>query len=295
VAQEDPLQESLDPVDELCDALVVRPAGPDRFHAPSPTWWEGDRVFGGLLVAQVLNGAIQTVDEFRPHSLHAYFLRPVPPGVNGELRVARVRDGRSFATREVDMEVDGKLVVRALCSFCSDEDGDLYQLTMPECEEPDDLLPEDSPFPFEMRELGPTQRRSDGTYEATRRVWMRTRSRLPDDSGIHATLLAYLSDMTGASFRPHSLGSWGGHTDASLDHALWFHRPFRADEWVLYDLVAIVNAGGRATVRGAMFTREGELCLSMTQELLIRPLENPVIETNAAWATGPERIDPRSL
>jgi acyl-CoA thioesterase-2 len=106
---------------------------------------------------------------------------------------------------------------------------------------------------------------------------------LPDDRAIHACVLTYFSDMTGASFRPLSLGSWGTHTDASLDHAVWFHRPWRADAWSFVDIHALVNAGGRATIRATMHGEDGTLHLSMAQELLIRRLETPLVFEAPLW------------
>jgi acyl-CoA thioesterase-2 len=137
--------------------------------------------------------------------------------------------------------------------------------------------PFDAPFPFEIREIGATEQRADGTFESTRRCWFRTEGPLPDDPAIHACVLTYFSDMTGSSFRPLSLGRWGTHTDASLDHSVWFHRPGRADEWNLFDIHALVNAGGRATIRATMHGEDGTLHLSMAQELLIRELETPLV------------------
>ena len=136
------------------------------------------------------------------------------------------------------------------CSFHAPEEGDRYQLPIaPEIPPPSAVDGFEAPFPFDVRELGATERREDGTYQSTRRCWFRTREPLSDDPMVHASILAYFSDMTGASFRPLSLGVWGTHTDASLDHALWFHRPWRADTWSFFDLQALVNAGGRATIR----------------------------------------------
>jgi acyl-CoA thioesterase-2 len=271
---------------ELVDAVTATEVeaghrGQRTFESRSPDWWPGGRTFGGMVVAQALNAAMQTVPlELEVHSLHGYFLRPSTPGALSTHRVDDVRDGRSFNTREVTSEIEGKPVFRMMCQFHTPEAGDEYQLPMAqgigppdEAEAPD----EEGLFPFEMRELGATRRREDGTYVSTRRVWFRTSKTLPDDPIVHACLLAYLSDMTGASFRPLSLGTWGTHTDASLDHAVWFHRPWRADVWSLYDLQALVNAGGRATLRGVMHGQEGTLHLSMAQELLIRELDEPIV------------------
>jgi acyl-CoA thioesterase-2 len=281
---------------DLVAGLSVLSLGDDLFAAESPDWWTGDRVFGGLAVAQALAAASATVDPPKlAHSLHGYFLRPAPPGRPARLRVARVRDGRTFAVRRVETTIDEKPTFSMLCSFNADEAGDEYQPTMPTVPGPDTLTPVRLPQPVEMRELGPS-RRPDGTYRATRRVWLRTRGALGEDQVVQRCVAAYLSDMTGAAYRPLSLGTWGTHTDASLDHGLWFHRPLRCDEWLLYDLEALVNAGGRSTVRGVLYDRAGRLVLSMAQELLIRPLEHPVPTSVPAWTWGDDhRMDPTVL
>jgi acyl-CoA thioesterase-2 len=262
--------------------------GNERFVSVSPSWWPGERTFGGMVVAQALHAAMRTVPEGPTapmvHSLHAYFLRPSTPGVPSTHTVRRVRDGRTFTTREVSSEVQGKTVFTMNCSFQVPEEGEEYQLPMNQgIPSPADVMGFEEPFPFDIRELGSTEKRADGTYLSTRRCWMRARERMPDDPALHACALAYLSDMTGASFRPHSLGSWGTHTDASLDHALWFHRAARADEWNLFDLQALVNAGGRATIRATMHGEDGRLHLSMAQELLIRKLEVPIDFESPPW------------
>jgi acyl-CoA thioesterase-2 len=128
---------------------------------------------------------------------------------------------------------------------------------------------------LDVRDAQPTTR-EDGTYESTRRAWFRCTGPVPDDPVAHLTIAAFLSDMTGTSFRPHNLGEVDTHTDTSLDHAVWFHRPIRVDEWMFYDLQTIINHGARSVVRGSMYNGNGVLCFSMMQELLIRRLEqNP--------------------
>jgi acyl-CoA thioesterase II len=283
-------------VSELVEAISAQPvaAGPDgreRFVSLSPSWWPGERTFGGMVVAQALSAAMHTVPEsLGVHSLHGYFLRPSRPGVPSHHTVERVRDGRSFTTREVVTEVEDKTVFRMVCSFHAPEPGDDYQLPMAsDIPPPADVEGFEAPFPFDIRELGATERREDETYRSTRRCWFRTRERLPDDPALHACILAYFSDMTGASFRPLSLGTWGTHTDASLDHALWFHRPARADEWSIFDLQALVNAGGRATVRATMHGEDGALHLSMAQELLIRKLDVPIEFDMPPWTEKSRR------
>jgi acyl-CoA thioesterase-2 len=266
-------------VTELVEAIVARRVasradGIDVFETTCPDWWGGDRTFGGMVVAQALHAATQTVPApLEVHSLHGYFLRPSNPEYPSTHTVARVRDGRTFTTREVTTEVEGRTAFRMTCSFHQAEAGDQYQLPMPGgVATPDEIEGSDAPFPFDVRNLGATPRRPDGTFLSTRRCWFRTREPLNDDPALHACVLAYLSDMTGAAFRPHSLNTWGGYTDASLDHAVWFHRPRRADEWNLFDFQAVANAGGRSTIRATMYGADGQLYLSMAQELLIREL-----------------------
>jgi acyl-CoA thioesterase II len=276
-------------VAELIEAIrAIRidtgPGGQDCFETKSPDWWPGGRTFGGMVVAQGLNAAMQTVpDGLDLHSLHAYFMRPTPPGIPSRHEVERLRDGRSFSTRQVTSEVEGKPTFRLMCQFHAPEEGEEYQLPMAGVTAPIGDARHGFGFPFEMEELGPTERRADGTYRSTRRVWFRASEQLDDDPRLHACLLAYVSDMTGAAFRPLSLDSWGTHTDASLDHSLWFHRPYRADRWTLYELEAVVNAGGRSTVRGTMHGEDGTLHTTMAQELLIRKLEVPLIFGEPAW------------
>jgi acyl-CoA thioesterase-2 len=287
-------------VSELVEAITVTEVEPgtdgrQRFESTSPDWWPGERTFGGMVVAQALHAATRTVpDGLDVHSLHGYFLRPSRPGIPSTHSVERVRDGRSFTTREVITEVEGKTVFRMTCSFHAPEEGDEYQLPMgPGIARPEEVEGFEGPFPLDVREVGATEQRQDGTFLSTRRCWLRTREPLPDDPSLHACVLAYLSDMTGAAFRPLSLGVWGHHTDASLDHALWFHRPWRADTWNLFDLQALVNAGGRATIRATMHGEDGTLHLSMAQELLIRRLEVPIIFDSPRWLDRERRTGTR--
>jgi acyl-CoA thioesterase-2 len=267
------------------DELERRPDGSRVFATTSPNWWMGDRTFGGMVVAQSLSAALQTAPPgFEIHSLHGYFLRPVPSGSVTTHVVGTVRDGRSFSTREVLSSTDDKETFRMTCSFHAPEEGEEYQLPMaPGVATASEIEGVEAPFPYDIRELGHTEQREDGTYLSTRRCWFRTREPLPDDPAVHTCALAYFSDMTGASFRPGSIGTWGTHTDASLDHAVWFHRPWRADRWSFFDIQALVNAGGRGTIRATMHGEDGTLHLSMAQELLIRKLEVPLVFDPPAW------------
>jgi acyl-CoA thioesterase-2 len=285
-------------VDDLVGAITarkgaLRPDGSPTFTTTSPAWWGGERTFGGMVVAQALHAAVQTAPAgMEVHSLHGYFLRPTVPGARTTHLIEHVRDGRSFSTRGVTSLVDGRETFRMTCSFHTPEGGDDYQLAMaPGIPRPNEIEGFEAPFPFDIRELGATEKREDGTFRSTRRCWFRTRETLPDDPALHACVLAYFSDMTGAAFRPLSLGSWGTHTDASLDHAVWFHRPWRADRWSLFDLHALVNAGGRATIRATMHGEDGNLHLSMAQELLIRKLEVPLVFEPPAWLERASEVD----
>jgi acyl-CoA thioesterase-2 len=277
-------------VQDLVDAITaVRETptrdGRERFATISPNWWMSGRTFGGMVVAQALHAACQTVPSgFDVHSLHGYFLRPTAPNSQSIHTVEHLRDGRSFSLRDVVSSVEEREVFRLTCSFHAPEVGDEYQLPIgPGVPAPGEIEGIEAPFPFDVREVGATEQRGDGTYLSTRRCWFRTRESLPDDPALHACALAYFSDMTGAAFRPLTMGSWGTHTDASLDHAVWFHRPWRADEWSLFDVHALVNAGGRATIRATMHGEDGTLHLSMAQELLIRELDEPMVFETPAW------------
>jgi acyl-CoA thioesterase II len=262
------------PVQALLRACCVRPTEDGTFTTDAPDWF-GDRVFGGMVVAAVLSAACGTVDgDWLPHSMHASFLGAVRPGPI-TLGVERVRDGRTFLTRRVTVTQGGRDTTDATVSFHRDEAGPEYQLPAPEVPSPEECQVVDSPPPFEVRWIGPTDQRADGTYASTRRTWVRTVEPLPDGPMESLVVAGFLSDMTGTSFRPHNLGDWGTHTDASIDHAVWFHRPFRADEWLLADWHALINAGGRSTVRGEHYDGEGRLVMSVAQELLIRPLDRP--------------------
>jgi acyl-CoA thioesterase-2 len=136
---------------------------------------------------------------------------------------------------------------------------------------PDAYAPSGGPMPVDMRIAEPVAA-SDGTFVSSGRQWVRIESPLPDDPGLHCCLLAYLSDQTRLSFRPFTEEDWGTHTDASLDHAMWFHRPARADGWLRYELQALSAYGNRASVRGLMYDGQGALVMSMAQELLVRPI-----------------------
>jgi acyl-CoA thioesterase-2 len=264
-------------VDELLGALRATPEGDDRFTAAAPDWF-GDRVFGGAVLAQGLHAACQTVDPgLVAHSMHAYFLGALRPGAV-ELEVKRLRDGRAFSARHVVSAQNGRTALWATVSFHGHETGPEYQRTVPDPPPPASLeVIDDARPPIEVRGIGPTEPDAGGRYASTRRCWLRSVEPLSDDPLDHLAVAGYLSDMTGTSFRPHNLGEWGTHTDASIDHAVWFHRAFRPDAWLYADFHALVSTGGRSAVRGEFYDARGRLCMSMAQELLVRPLAAPAL------------------
>lgn len=250
------------------------------------------RVFGGQVAGQALVAAGRTVEQGQVHSLHCYFLRPGDPQIPILYEVDRIRDGRSFTTRRVVAIQHGRAIFNLDASFHKEEPGLSYHAPMPEVPPPEGLptfrervkafLSELGPWaererPIDIRICDPLERPPTQWREPTAYAWLRAAGRLPDDPMLHACVLAYASDMTllDTTVRPHGL-VWTPERKlmmASLDHAMWFHRPFRADEWLLYAQTTPASAGGRGFATGSIYTRDGTLVVSVAQEGLIRPLE----------------------
>ncbi len=252
------------------------------------------RVFGGQVAAQSLVAAGRTVADGRGierpvHSLHAYFLRPGNPRIPILYQVDRIRDGRSFTTRRVAAIQQGEPVFHLSASFHAPEIGVSHQEQMPSVPDPETLptweeamepyRPQlgdwfDRPRPMDVRHVGIPLRTSpveSTPRPPTHRVWFRTDGRLPDDPLTHACLAAYASDMTllDTVMMPHGL-IWTEGVQVSLDHAMWFHRPFRADDWLLYDQHSPSAAGALGLATGTIYTRDGILAVSVVQEGLLR-------------------------
>lgn len=257
--------------------LTLRPAaggdaGCTEWFGDAPDWF-GDILFGGFVVAQSIIAATRNAPEGRRlHSLHAYFLRPVLAGKPVSYRVRPVREGRSFTSRRVEAAQDAKPVLDMTCSFTADADGYVYDLpTRTEMPARDDFPLEGGPGPWVASYLGPTPAAADGTRESTYRTWFCIPHPLPDDVHLHTALLGFATDWTGTGGRPlHLEGDITGMV--SLDHAAWFHRPARADEWLSYDVSSLVNAGGRGLLRGAMRDADGRIVVSVAQEMRLTPV-----------------------
>jgi acyl-CoA thioesterase II len=279
-------------LDAVVDLLDLEQIELDIFRGRSPENERRQRVFGGQVAGQALVAAGRTVPAERPvHSLHAYFIRPGDPSVPLIYLVDRVRDGRSFSTRRVSAVQHGKTIFTLSASFHHPEPGVLHQLPMPDAPPPEELPSAaermaqamgeaardySSSNPFDIRHLGPLsfEAVSDPSLRATHSMaWLRADGDLPDDPLLHVCMMTYASDMTLLDSVLLANGlSWadGKTVGSSLDHAMWFHRPFRADQWLLYSQESPVAAGGRGLARGELFTRSGELVVSVMQEGLIR-------------------------
>ncbi|MXP22282.1 acyl-CoA thioesterase II [Gordonia sp. HNM0687] len=241
------------------------------------------RTFGGQVAGQALMSATRTVDDdFAVHSLHGYFLRPGNPDLPAVFLVDRIRDGRSFTTRRVTGIQQGEAIFTMSASFHVRTDhGIEHQDRMPPAPSPDDLPDQMNELSdeakavfkewqeFDLRLVPREQMPTSNYFAAQQRVWFRHRRRLPDDQVFHVGTLAYMSDMTllGSSKVPHP----GVEPQAaSLDHAMWFMRPFRADEWLLYDQTSPSADAGRALTQGRIFDLDGRMVAAVTQEGLSR-------------------------
>lgn len=263
---------SVRPPQELLGLLELEASGEDRFVATSPTEGWG-RLYGGQVAAQALRAATLTVDAERlPHSLHAYFIRPGRLGTPLDLVVERTRDGRSFSTRSVSASQEGVLIFSMMVSFHRREEGEEWQeqISLADVPGPDDvptdghtILPRWN-FGFDIRPLAADVPRPHP-------CWVRLRGPIPDDPNLHACALAYISDraVVGSARPPSATFQISG---TSLDHAIWFHRSPRVDQWLLFSVDPVVNSGARGLARGSFRDTDGVLVASISQEALLRPI-----------------------
>ncbi|MCP4273466.1 MAG: acyl-CoA thioesterase II [Gammaproteobacteria bacterium] len=269
---------------EQIDKLLFRGFTPDQKRS---------RVYGGQVLAQSLNAALRTVDEDRAvHSMHAYFLRPGRPTTPIIYDVDPIRDGKSFSTRRVVAIQNGKAIFNTSISFQIAEKGLEHQSEMPDVKGPEGLrsdeeylqrLAKEHPNlvtpamrdsqPMEIRRLHPIHPMTPTKMKPETGFWMRTKDALPDDPVIHQTMLVYLSDyfLMGTALLPHGVTFFNSKLQgASLDHTIYFHDTFKADEWLYYQMDSPVSSAGRGLNRGTFYTRDGRLVASTIQEGLMR-------------------------
>jgi acyl-CoA thioesterase-2 len=284
-------------VDALVELLNLEPLGGDRFRGVSPPVGP-QRIFGGQVASQALAAAGRTVDpERQVHSLHGYFVRGGDPDEPIVFEVENIRDGRSFSVRRSVAYQHGKVIFFMSASFHRAEEGLDHQVAGPVLTSAGGTLPPPdevptmaqrlarypdrfdvwkvAPQPIDVRYVGESGwvPAGDRPAEARQQVWMRIDGKLPDDPLVHACALAFASDMTlldsVLSFHGEVWGP-GGFIGASLDHALWFHRPFRADEWFLYETASPSAFGARGLATGRMLTADGRHIATAVQEGLLR-------------------------
>ena len=278
-------------LDQLLSILDIERLEENLFRGLSPqVGWQ--RVFGGQVIGQALVAANRTVEGRLAHSLHAYFLRPGDPAVPIIYEVDRIRDGGSFSTRRVVAIQHGQAIFSMAASFQKEEDGLQHQIKMPEVPPPESLpseaelkerlidrLPEplkaywQRERPIEIRPVDLSRYLLPEKRTPSQQVWIKATGQLGNDQSLHQCVLAYASDFTllDTALIAHGRSVFDPNLMlASLDHALWFHRKFRADDWLLYAQDSPISGAGRAFCRGMLFTRDGKLVASTAQEGLVR-------------------------
>lgn len=279
-------------LDELLGVLDLEEIDSNIFRGQNEPSRHG-RLFGGQVAAQALVAAGRTVKDLPAHSLHGYFLRPGDPSLPVTYTVDRIRDGRSFVTRRVVGQQHGKAIFNMATSFHSPEYSYEHQHSIPDAPPPEevptwgdrmeaiwDRLPEEmrkvtpGPRPIDVRHVHAPTYLGGEPSDGPSQVWMKTDGRLSDDPFLHQTLLTYATDISLLDniLRPHGrLGKLGPMMVASIDHAVWYHRPFRFDDWLLYVMDSPSAFGARGFARGSLYTRDGALVASTAQEGLMRP------------------------
>ncbi len=275
-------------IQELIDLIKLEPIEANLFRGQNyqAPW---GRVFGGQVLAQSLHAAYQTVPEDRAaHSVHAYFILPGDIGVPIVYEVDRIRDGGSFTTRRVVAIQKGRPIFNMSASFQLEQAGLSHQAPMPDVPPPDALQTDVElletlngdvpralrgaliPRPLEFRPVETFG--EDDAYPPVRHIWMKAKSPLPDNMRLHQEVFTYASDydLLYTALLPHAVQSHKALQLASIDHALWFHRPFRMDQWLLFALDSPSASGGRGFSRGSLFTEDGVLVASVVQEGLVR-------------------------
>ncbi len=277
-------------IDSVLEHLDLEQIETNLFRGISESMASG-RVFGGQVIGQALIAALRTVEDRPCHSLHGYFLRPGDPDLPIIYEVDRIRDGGSFTTRRVVAIQKGEAIFTMNTSFHIHEEGLAHQVGMPDVPLPDELPTEAEVLernkhlysddmlrfqqrdrPIEMRRVEPVNYARPEKMPPVQHIWYRSKKPLGDDYARHQCLLAYASDMglLSTAQLPHGRSWMTGLMTASLDHSMWFHKPFSFDEWILIAMESTASAGSRGFIRASMFTQQGELICSVAQEGLMR-------------------------
>lgn len=284
-------------LNDLVQQLDLEHLEVNLFRGPSRDLG-GHSVFGGQVIGQALVAASRTVEGRNPHSLHAYFLLPGDMAAPIVYEVDRIRDGRSFSARRVQAIQHGRPILSMIASFQVPEQGLEHSYSMPEVPPPESLkstaVLKDEwlasvdkvhpkivealslPLAVEFRPVYPWNPLLPETTSPRQAIWFKTTDRLPDDPDLHRSLLAYATDfnLIGTALRPHAR-SWFSNDMivASIDHAVWFHRAARVDEWLLYCMESPTSQGARGMTRGQIFSRDGRFVASVAQEGLMRQVD----------------------
>lgn len=258
----------------------------DNLFRGRSTWGFTERIYGGQVMSQSLSAAQQTVAEgLVLHSMHAYFMRPGDPSRPVIYDVEILRDGKSFVTRRITARQHGHAIYSCEASFQKDEPGREHQHDMPVVAGPEDVISDAERYAVQFQQLNPGQEWPieyrqlhpmaipPVPTQSNNFVWLRAAGTLPDDLALHQQLLAFASDnhLLAAAMRPHALSGLIRNVQAStIDHCLWFHRPFRIDDWLLYELYSPSASNARGLSLGRIFDRQGRLIASAAQEGLMR-------------------------
>lgn len=282
---------------DLVEVLTLEKLEVNLFRGPSRNLG-GRSAYGGQIIGQAMLAATQTVEDRPPHSLHAYFLLPGDMNLPVVYEVDRLRDGGSFSSRRVQAIQHGRPILSMMASFHRNEEGFEHQTPMPDVPPPESLktwkvlaeewiaeMPEISDdaraaltadFFIEFRPVDPVNPLSSAKRDTRGAIWFRSKTELPNDPALHRCVLAYASDwgLLGAAMRPHGKRWFEPNMiAASIDHALWFHRPIRADQWLLYVTDSDTAQSARGLGRGMIFDQSGRLVASAVQEGLMRQVE----------------------
>lgn len=271
---------------DLIENHILERLDLNLFRGRSPAY-AGDRVYGGQVLAQAINAAQHTVGmRYQLHSLHSYFLRPGDPTQGIIYEVDRIRDGRTFTTRRVVARQNGAAIFNTSLSYQMEEEGLEHQAEMPDVPPPSELISdavryadivdqrsEPYTWPIEFRQVDPVAVKRPKKTSSYNCVWFKADGQLADDLVQHQELLAYASDnpILVTALRPHGVSQWSRDIlMATIDHGIWFHRPFRIDEWLLFELDSTSASNGRGYTQGKIFDQAGRLVASVVQEGLLR-------------------------